>query len=68
MLGLGTGLMTEGNVELSVIVPVYKSEANIESLIKAIDASIVARIQQPVEVVFVVDGSPHRSIAHTTAG
>jgi glycosyltransferase involved in cell wall biosynthesis len=45
---------------LSLIVPVYKNEANIPSLLKAI-RGIREKTQGSFEAVFVVDGSPDRS-------
>lgn len=45
---------------LSLIVPVYKNEANIPSLLEAI-AAISAQIEEDFEAVFVVDGSPDYS-------
>lgn len=53
--------MIDNYIELSVIVPVYKNEADIEGLIAAINSSIAGQIQRPFEVIFVVDGSPDRS-------
>lgn len=47
---------------LSLVVPIYKNEANIPSLLEAI-RKIRADIDGPFEAVFVVDGSPDRSIA-----
>lgn len=44
----------------SLIVPVYNNEANIPSLIEAVD-HIAAQIDEQFEVVFVVDGSPDNS-------
>src|SRR5512132_504817 len=40
---------------LSLVLPLYKSEANLPDLLKAV-ASLAA--QTPLEAVFVVDGSP----------
>lgn len=45
---------------LSLIIPVYKNEANIPSLLEAI-AKIRADIPEDFEAVFVVDGSPDHS-------
>ena len=45
---------------LSLIVPVYKNEANIPSLIEAI-RDLRTKIDGPFETVFVVDGSPDGS-------
>jgi len=44
----------------SLIVPVYKNEESILELIEACDA-LTASLQESLEVVFVVDGSPDRS-------
>ncbi|MEG3193524.1 glycosyltransferase, partial [Lysobacter sp. D1-1-M9] len=45
---------------LSVVVPVYRNEESIELLLEAI-CSLSARVDMPLEAVFVVDGSPDRS-------
>ena len=45
----------------SLIVPVYKNEANIPPLIEAIQ-SIKGQLEGLFEVVFVVDGSPDNSM------
>lgn len=45
---------------LSLVIPVYRNEANIPSLLAAIK-DIAARIDAPFEAVFVVDGSPDAS-------
>jgi glycosyltransferase involved in cell wall biosynthesis len=47
---------------ISVVVPVYRNEANIPDLLRAL-ASVHADLKGDVEVVFVVDGSPDRSYA-----
>ena len=44
---------------LSVVIPVFKSEANLERLLTEIEA-FSRQIPQPMETVFVVDGSPDR--------
>ncbi len=44
----------------SLIVPVYRNEASIPELIEACNA-LAASLAEPLEVVFVVDGSPDRS-------
>lgn len=46
----------------SLIVPVYKNEGSIFELISALDA-MAAQLADPLEVVFVVDGSPDGSFA-----
>jgi glycosyltransferase involved in cell wall biosynthesis len=48
-------------IERSLVVPVYKNEANISDLIQAINESIMPVATAPTEVVFVVDGSPDRA-------
>jgi glycosyltransferase involved in cell wall biosynthesis len=45
----------------SLIVPIYKNEANIPSLLEAVK-SMRDQLDGPLEVVFVVDGSPDNSI------
>ena len=52
-----------GTVRYSIIIPVYK---NIESLPRLIEelSSIVAKLKNSLEVVFVIDGSPDRSLAY----
>jgi glycosyltransferase involved in cell wall biosynthesis len=44
---------------LSLVIPVYKNEANLERLIPAL-AALQERLSEELEVVFVVDGSPDR--------
>ena len=44
----------------SLIIPIYKNEANIPPLIEAVQG-IERRLDGPLEVVFVVDGSPDNS-------
>jgi polyisoprenyl-phosphate glycosyltransferase len=44
----------------SLIIPIYKNEANIPSLLDAIKG-IESQLDEPLEVVFVVDGSPDNS-------
>jgi glycosyltransferase involved in cell wall biosynthesis len=44
---------------LSLVIPLYKSEANLERLAAAL-ASLQTRLPEELEVVFVVDGSPDR--------
>jgi len=46
----------------SLVVPVYGNEASIGELLEAI-AGLARRLPQPLEAVFVVDGSPDRSHA-----
>jgi glycosyltransferase involved in cell wall biosynthesis len=46
----------------SLVVPVYGNEASIGELLDAI-ARLARRLPQPLEAVFVVDGSPDRSYA-----
>lgn len=46
----------------SLVIPVYGNEASIGDLLDAI-AGLARRLPQPLEVVFVVDGSPDRSYA-----
>jgi len=45
---------------LSLIIPVYKNEANLDRLLDAL-ASLDQRLEKELEVVFVVDGSPDGS-------
>jgi polyisoprenyl-phosphate glycosyltransferase len=44
---------------LSLVIPVYKNEANLERLLAELVA-LAQRVAEPMEVVFVVDGSPDR--------
>lgn len=44
----------------SLVIPVYKNEGSIDALLEAIDG-LAPQCQGPLEVVFVVDGSPDRS-------
>jgi len=44
---------------LSLIIPVYKNEANLERLLKEL-SKVTGQVADTVEVVFVVDGSPDR--------
>jgi len=46
---------------LSIVIPVYKNEENLERLLPAL-AGVVAACPDPAEVVFVVDGSPDRCL------
>lgn len=45
---------------LSIVIPVYKNEASIDRLLAEL-VRVAERIPEPVELVFVVDGSPDRS-------
>ena len=45
---------------ISVVIPVYRNEANVPDLLRAL-ASLHADLGGALEVVFVVDGSPDRS-------
>ncbi len=45
---------------LSLVIPIFKNEENIPSLIKAV-AKLETQIEAPFEAVFVVDGSPDES-------
>ncbi|HEY1991418.1 MAG TPA: glycosyltransferase family 2 protein [Gammaproteobacteria bacterium] len=47
-------------IRLSVVIPVYKNEANIPALLPALQ-QLLDSLSEPAEVVFVVDGSPDRS-------
>lgn len=46
---------------LSLVIPVYKNEANLPRLFRELEA-LAARVTDPLEVVFVVDGSPDGSL------
>jgi glycosyltransferase involved in cell wall biosynthesis len=46
---------------LSLVIPVYRNEANLPRLFEELER-LAPRLQQPLEVVFVVDGSPDQSI------
>jgi len=46
---------------LSLVIPVYKNEANLVRLFSELEA-LAARLPGPLEVVFVVDGSPDASL------
>lgn len=48
-------------IAFSLVVPIYRNEANIDALFAAIDQVIAPTATRPFEVVFVVDGSPDRS-------
>lgn len=45
---------------LALVIPVYKNEANLERLLEEL-VRLEGRLSLPLEVVFVVDGSPDRS-------
>jgi len=47
-------------INRSLVIPVYRNEDNIAALISAIE-SLNVRSRTPIEVVFVIDGSPDRS-------
>lgn len=51
----------------SVVIPVYKNEGSIPSLLAALDA-LAADLDDALEVVFVVDGSPDASFARLEEG
>jgi len=46
---------------LSLVVPVYRSEENLPRLFEAL-TRLAGQLPRPLEVVFVVDGSPDRSV------
>jgi glycosyltransferase involved in cell wall biosynthesis len=48
-----------GTDVISVVVPLYKSEANLPSLFRELSA-LAPKLPAPLEVVFVIDGSPDR--------
>jgi polyisoprenyl-phosphate glycosyltransferase len=45
---------------LSLVIPVYKNEPNLDRLLAALE-ELRVKLPEPLEVVFVVDGSPDRS-------
>lgn len=47
-------------MRMSLVIPVYKNEENIAALVEALD-QLSSALQDRLEVVFVVDGSPDRS-------
>lgn len=51
---------------ISVVVPVYRNSGNIPALLDAL-ADLQKRLASPLEVVFVVDGSPDDSYARLSA-
>lgn len=51
----------------SIVIPVYKNEGSIASLLQALDG-LAATLDAPLEVVFVVDGSPDASFARLEDG
>lgn len=48
------------NIQQSIVIPVYKNEANIASLLTAL-TKLLGSFSRRTEVVFVVDGSPDKS-------
>jgi glycosyltransferase involved in cell wall biosynthesis len=48
--------------EFSLVIPVFKNEANVVELIDAINVSILADMDAVSEVIFVIDGSPDHSL------
>jgi polyisoprenyl-phosphate glycosyltransferase len=46
----------------SIIVPVYRNEENIEVLLGVL-SNLASKLRHPLEIVFVVDGSPDRSLS-----
>ena len=44
---------------VSLIIPVYKNEANLDRLLPAL-LDLSAKSPEPMEVIFVIDGSPDR--------
>jgi glycosyltransferase involved in cell wall biosynthesis len=51
----------------SIVIPVYKNEGSITPLLQALD-ELAATLDAPMEVVFVVDGSPDASFARLEEG
>lgn len=51
---------TRGAIRQSVVIPVYKNEANIPALLSALE-KLLDSFDAASEVVFVIDGSPDRS-------
>lgn len=49
-----------GAVKYSVVVPVYGNEATVETVVDRLTA-VAEKLDGPMEVVFVIDGSPDRS-------
>ena len=47
---------------LSIVIPVYKNEASLDRLLSAL-SDLPAKAPVPIEVVFVVDGSPDGCLA-----
>ena len=47
-------------IRRSIVIPVYKNEANIAALLSAMD-KLIASFDSRTEVVFVIDGSPDKS-------
>ena len=48
---------------LSLVIPVYRNEENLPRLFDELER-LAPRLPRPLEVVFVVDGSPDRSLEH----
>jgi glycosyltransferase involved in cell wall biosynthesis len=46
---------------ISLVIPVYKNEENLPDLLNAL-GELAQRVESPLEVVFVVDGSPDNSL------
>lgn len=51
---------------LSLVIPVYRNEENLPRLFEALE-QLASRLQHSLEVVFVVDGSPDRSLERIRA-
>jgi glycosyltransferase involved in cell wall biosynthesis len=49
-----------GRFMISLVIPIYKNEPNLDRLLRELGA-LQQRLAAPMEVVFVVDGSPDRS-------
>lgn len=49
-----------GRLSLSIVVPVYRNEGSIPELVERL-AALCSRWEGPLEVIFVVDGSPDKS-------
>ena len=52
--------LSPGLSSRSLVIPVYRNEANVESLVAALE-QLNRDAEGPVEIVFVIDGSPDRS-------
>ena len=55
-------MSSDNRVRYSVVVPVYRNEATLPALVQRLDG-LAARLDGPLEAVFVVDGSPDGSLA-----